>query len=51
VFPSVKAALSGNNDKAVEKMGCGGFVKVTVKDDFTHDLGIKGQKVLVEIVH
>ena len=32
-------------------MGCGGTIKVTVEDDFSHPLGIGAHRVLVAVVH
>jgi hypothetical protein len=31
--------------------GCGGKVEVTVEEDFSHPLGIRGQRVLVLVEH
>ncbi|KIL63506.1 hypothetical protein M378DRAFT_664138 [Amanita muscaria Koide BX008] len=48
---------SRNGDKFVEALeasferNCGGKVKISVKGDFSHPLGISGQKVTVKIVH
>ncbi|KAM6492415.1 hypothetical protein JOM56_012139 [Amanita muscaria] len=55
--PLNSVASSRNGDKLVEALeasferNCGGKVKISVKGDFSHPLGISGQKVTVKVVH
>lgn len=46
--------MAGTNEKGKNGKGgggCGGTIQVTVEDDFSHVMGIKGHKVSVCIEH
>ncbi|KIM74500.1 hypothetical protein PILCRDRAFT_828206 [Piloderma croceum F 1598] len=45
------SASTPTSTSAKQSRGCGGTIGITVEDDFTHPLGVKGHRVLVIVQH